>query len=57
VRLVRPGAEDPLVEPAEEPHGRRWLGGRERVELLGGSMRVESSTGAGTTLAVEVPLP
>jgi len=31
-------------------------GMRERVELLGGSLRVESSRGAGTTIAVEVPL-
>jgi signal transduction histidine kinase len=27
---------------------------RERVALLGGSLRVESRAGAGTTLAVEV---
>jgi signal transduction histidine kinase len=28
---------------------------RERAELLGGSLRVESSTDHGTTLVVEVP--
>jgi signal transduction histidine kinase len=31
------------------------LGMRERVDLLGGTLQVESRTGAGTTLAVEVP--
>jgi signal transduction histidine kinase len=33
------------------------VGMRERIELLGGRLRVESSEAAGTTLAVEVPLP
>jgi signal transduction histidine kinase len=33
------------------------LGMRERIELLEGSLVVESSRGAGTTLVVEVPLP
>jgi signal transduction histidine kinase len=28
---------------------------RERAELLGGSLQVESSAGHGTTLVVEVP--
>jgi signal transduction histidine kinase len=32
------------------------LGMRERVELLGGRLSVESSPGAGTTVAAEVPL-
>jgi signal transduction histidine kinase len=32
------------------------LGMRERVELLDGRITVESASGAGTTLAVEVPL-
>jgi signal transduction histidine kinase len=32
-------------------------GMRERVDLLGGSLQVESRTGAGTTLAVEVAAP
>ena len=31
------------------------VGMRERVGLIGGKLRIESSTGSGTTLAVEVP--
>jgi len=30
---------------------------RERLELLDGSMTIESEEGKGTTLVVEVPLP
>ena len=33
------------------------VGMRERVGLVGGRLRIESATGAGTTIAVEVPLP
>ncbi len=33
------------------------LGMRERVQLLDGRIKLESSPGVGTTLAVEVPLP
>ncbi|MBX5473974.1 MAG: GAF domain-containing sensor histidine kinase [Thermoleophilia bacterium] len=33
------------------------VGMRERVGLLGGRLRIESSPGAGSTLVVEVPLP
>jgi signal transduction histidine kinase len=43
-------------DPARPADGFGLLGMRERVELLGGSLHVESRTGAGTTLAVEVPL-
>ncbi len=32
-------------------------GMRERVQLLDGNLRVESRSGAGTTLVVQVPLP
>jgi signal transduction histidine kinase len=32
------------------------LGMRERIEFAGGSLTIESSPGAGTTLAVRVPL-
>jgi chemotaxis family two-component system sensor kinase Cph1 len=32
-------------------------GMRERVSLLGGRLRVESSPGRGTTIAAEIPLP
>jgi signal transduction histidine kinase len=33
------------------------VGMRERVALLGGRLTVETSPGAGTTIAAEVPLP
>ena len=32
------------------------VGMRERVELVGGRLRIESAEGAGTTIAAEVPL-
>jgi signal transduction histidine kinase len=41
---------------AVQEDGLGLLGIRERVELLEGRLRVESSPGSGTTLAVEVPL-
>ena len=34
-----------------------FAGMRERVELVGGRLTVESSPGAGTTLVAEVPCP
>ena len=33
------------------------LGMRERVQLLDGSLAIETAPGSGTTLAVELPLP
>jgi signal transduction histidine kinase len=45
-------------DPARAGKDRFGLQGmRERVELLDGSLRVESRSGAGTTLVVQVPLP
>jgi two-component system, NarL family, sensor histidine kinase DevS len=41
-------------DPDEPADGFGLQGMRERVDLLGGSLQVESRTGAGTTLAVEV---
>jgi signal transduction histidine kinase len=38
-----------------EPDGIGLLGMRERVGLVGGSLAVESSSGVGTTIVVEVP--
>jgi signal transduction histidine kinase len=43
-------------DPERPVEGFGIQGMRERVELLGGSLRVESGTESGTTLAVEVPL-
>jgi signal transduction histidine kinase len=40
-----------------EDGGLGLLGMRERIGLMGGRFTVESRTGAGTTIAVEVPLP
>jgi signal transduction histidine kinase len=66
---VRAGAVVPIVEddgcgfdatrliPGESAE--RWLGlsgMRERAELLGGRLTIESTPGVGTTLFVEVPL-
>ena len=42
-------------DPASPAEGFGLQGMRERVELLGGSLQIESRSGAGTTLAVEVP--
>jgi signal transduction histidine kinase len=42
-----------------DPVDRRWLGlygMRERAELLGGTLTIESAPGVGTTVFVEVPL-
>lgn len=47
------------VEKVLGSSDRRWLGLfgiRERVELLGGSLQVQSQPGQGTTLTVSVPL-
>jgi len=42
---------------AARKEGLGLVGIRERVGLLGGRLRIESSTGAGTTLVAQVPLP
>jgi two-component system NarL family sensor kinase len=44
-------------DPSAVPPGRYGLiGANERARLLGGSLRVESARGAGTTIDVEVPI-
>ena len=50
---------DPATVATPESSGRGLglLGIRERVELLGGHVQIESSPGQGTRLAVSVPLP
>jgi two-component system sensor histidine kinase DegS len=65
---VRPGVAELLVvddgpgflwEPefARSSRGEGLPGMRERAELLGGTLRVESAPGAGTRIAVMLPLP
>jgi signal transduction histidine kinase len=43
-------------DPAHADGGYGLVGMRERLALLGGRLRVESSPGAGTTIAADVPL-
>lgn len=49
-----PGA---LVRPRREGGGWGLLGMRERVEMLGGRLRLDSAKGKGTRLELVVPLP
>jgi signal transduction histidine kinase len=44
-------------DPAAPAEGLGLSGMRERVALLDGTLRVESSPGAGTTLVMELPVP
>jgi two-component system, NarL family, sensor histidine kinase UhpB len=60
----KPGSVTAVVEddgvgfsPVEPVDGLGLVGMRERVELLGGRLVVESRAGAGTTVAAEVPIP
>lgn len=45
-----------LAEPAGESQGVGLLGMRERIELLGGKLLIESQPGSGTRITVDVPL-
>ena len=49
-------AADHAGEPSEDGHGLGLLGMEERVRLVGGTLLVESSPTAGTTLLVRIPL-
>jgi signal transduction histidine kinase len=61
----KPGAVTALIEDdgegfdptATREEGLGLLGMRERIALLRGRVTVESAAGAGTTVAVEVPIP
>lgn len=46
-----------LAGPGAAARGLGLLGIRERVELLGGTVEIESSPGQGTRIALTVPLP
>jgi signal transduction histidine kinase len=50
------GFEREISKP--DAAGRGWglLGMRERIEMLGGTLRIESARGQGTHLALRVPL-
>lgn len=44
-------------DPEHADGGHGLIGMRERLALLGGRLRIESSPGSGTTIASDVPLP
>jgi signal transduction histidine kinase len=46
-----------VVQPSETGRGLGLLGMRERVEILGGKMSLDSAPGEGTHLAFEIPIP
>ncbi len=46
-----------LAAPGEGGHGWGLLGIRERMEIIGGSARIDSSPGQGTHLVLSVPMP
>ena len=46
-----------VVQPSETGRGLGILGMRERVEILGGKMSLDSAPGEGTHLAFEIPIP
>src|SRR5512140_1357820 len=46
-----------FATPDGAGHGWGLLGMRERVEMLGGTLRIDSARGEGTHLALRVPLP
>ncbi len=46
-----------LAAPGEGGHGWGLLGIRERMEIIGGSARIESAPGQGTRVVLKVPMP
>ena len=54
--LLRVSDDGRGFDPAASPGGMGLIFMRERAELLGGSFRLESAPGQGTTLTLEVPL-
>ena len=50
-------APEAVATPESSGRGLGLLGIRERVELLGGSVTIESAPGEGTRVAVRVPVP
>jgi signal transduction histidine kinase len=44
-------------DPAPPVHGHGLAGMRERLELIGGSLQVDSAPGRGTSLTLTVPRP
>jgi signal transduction histidine kinase len=54
--LVRLAVRDDGVGGADPARGSGLIGIKDRVESTGGTLRVESRTGQGTSLLVELPL-
>jgi signal transduction histidine kinase len=54
--LVRLGIRDDGVGGADPNRGSGLIGLKDRVEANGGTMRVESRPGEGTSLVVELPI-
>jgi signal transduction histidine kinase len=52
---VRVRDEGQGFDPSDRPAGYGLLGMRERVELLGGTLEIESAPGAGTSLTARLP--
>ena len=46
---------DPSPRPRGSPGGRGLVGMRERVELLGGTLRIATNRGGGTAITVDLP--
>jgi signal transduction histidine kinase len=46
---------DPQPKPRVSPGGRGLVGMRERVELLGGTLRIDTTPGTGTRITVDLP--
>ena len=46
-----------VAKPAESGQGLGLLGMRERIEILGGTLTIDSSPGSGTHLSFRVPVP
>jgi signal transduction histidine kinase len=57
VRAIVEDDGNGFVAGAVREHALGLVGMRERAQLLGGLLDVESAPGAGTTIVAELPLP
>jgi signal transduction histidine kinase len=53
---VRVRDEGPGFDPDARHEGFGLIGIRERIELIGGTLRVDSGTGTGTTIEASLPV-